>query len=153
MRALKQNAKWFMSTWLIKKETWWKSSAELSWRLACTQNSYILSLEQDCWRNVLQSCCCLVTKSRPTLCNPMDCSLLGFSVYEISQARILEWVAISFSQGSSRPKDSTHISCIAGIFLTTEPPGKPKLLCWLDLNTCLSKEQLTWLLPPRLMDT
>ena len=43
------------------------------------------------------SCCCSITKLCPTLCDPVDCSLPGFSVYGISQARILEWVAISFS--------------------------------------------------------
>ena len=42
-----------------------------------------------------------------------------------SQARILEWVAIPFSRGSSWPRDQTHISCLAGKFFTTEPPGKP----------------------------
>ena len=41
----------------------------------------------------------LVAKSCPTLCSPMDCSPPGFSVHGISQARILEWVAISFSEG------------------------------------------------------
>ena len=41
----------------------------------------------------------------PTLCDPMDCSLPGFSVHGILQARLLEWVAISFSRGSSRPRD------------------------------------------------
>ena len=49
----------------------------------------------------------------------------GSSIKGISQARILEWVAISFSRGSSQPKDRTHIFCIAGGFFTTEPPGKP----------------------------
>ena len=43
----------------------------------------------------------LVTQSYPTLCNHMDCSLSGSSVHGILQARILEWVAISFSRGSS----------------------------------------------------
>ena len=48
------------------------------------------------------SCYCwLVTKSCPTLCDPMDCSPPDSSVHEISQARILEWVAVSFSRGSS----------------------------------------------------
>ena len=47
----------------------------------------------------------LVTQSCLTLCNPMDCSLSGSSVRGILQARTLEWVAISFSRGSSRPKD------------------------------------------------
>ena len=45
-------------------------------------------------------------------CDPMGCSLPGSSVHGISQARILEWVAISFSKGSSWPRDQTLISCI-----------------------------------------
>ena len=57
-------------------------------------------------------CCCLVAKSCPTLCNPMDYSLPGSSVHGISQARILEWVAVSYSKGSSQSRDQTHISCI-----------------------------------------
>ena len=48
----------------------------------------------------------------------------GFSVHGILQARIQEWVAIFFSRGSSQPKDQTRVSCIAGIFFTSEPPGK-----------------------------
>ena len=46
-------------------------------------------------------------QSCPTFCDPMDCSPLGSSVYGILQARILEWVAISFSRGSSQPRDRT----------------------------------------------
>ena len=56
--------------------------------------------------------CCLVTKSCPIFCDPMGCSLPGSSVYRISQTRILEWVAISFSRGSSQLKDPTHVSGI-----------------------------------------
>ena len=77
-------------------------------------------------------CCCLVTQSCLTLREPMDCSPPGFSVCGILQARILEWVAISFSRGSSpprdcidrwiQPKDQTHVSCIGSVFLTTETP-------------------------------
>ena len=52
----------------------------------------------------------LVTKLRLTLCHPMDCSPPGSS--GISQARILEQVAISFSRGSFRPRDQTHVSSI-----------------------------------------
>ena len=48
-----------------------------------------------------------VAQSCPTLCDPMDCNLPGFSVHGILQARILEWVTISFSRGSSRPRDQT----------------------------------------------
>ena len=50
--------------------------------------------------------------------NPMDCSLLGSSVHGILQARILEWVAISFSRGSSQPRNWTLLSCLAGRFFT-----------------------------------
>ena len=50
----------------------------------------------------------LVAQSYLTLCDPMDCSLLGSSVYGIFQARVLEWVAISFSRGSS-PRGSSQL--------------------------------------------
>ena len=50
-------------------------------------------------------------------CNPMDCSPTGSPVHGISQARILEWVAPSFSRGSSQPRDWTHISCIGSWIL------------------------------------
>ena len=67
----------------------------------------------------MEYCCVvLVAKSCPTLCDPMDCSPPGSSVHEIFQARILEWVAISFSRGSSQPRDWTQISCNAGRFFT-----------------------------------
>ena len=58
------------------------------------------------WSEVAQLC--------PTLCDPMDCNLPGSSVHGIFQARILEWVAISFSRGSSRPRDRTQVSCLVG---------------------------------------
>ena len=66
----------------------------------------------------------LVTQSCPTPCDSMDCSPPGSSVHEIFQARILEWVAIYFSRGSSQPRDQTWVSCTAGIFFTIQ--GKPK---------------------------
>ena len=63
----------------------------------------------------------------PTLCDPMDCSPPGFSIHGIFQARILEWVAISFSRGSSRPRNRTWVSCIAGrcftLWATREAPN------------------------------
>ena len=58
--------------------------------------------------------CPVKVKSCLTLWDPMDCSLPGSSVHEILQARILEWVAISFSRGSSQPRDQTRVSCIGG---------------------------------------
>ena len=56
--------------------------------------------------------------SRVWLCDPMNCSFPGFSVHEISQARIPEWVAISFSRGSFWLRDQTQVSCIVGRFFT-----------------------------------
>ena len=58
---------------------------------------------------------CMHAQSRPTVCNPMDCSLPGSSLHGIFQARILEWVAISSSRGSSLSKDRTRVSCISCI--------------------------------------
>ena len=60
-----------------------------------------------------------VTQSCPTLCNPTDYSLPGSSVHGILQLRILERVAIFFSGGSSRPRNQTRVSCIAGRFFTS----------------------------------
>ena len=54
----------------------------------------------------------------PTLCNPMDCSLPGSSVYRLLQARILEWIAKPSSRESSRPRDGIWVSRIAGRFFT-----------------------------------
>ena len=62
-----------------------------------------------------------------TLCDPMDCSSPGSSVCGILQARILEWVAIPFSRGSSQPRNWTQVSCIAGDALPSGLPGKPNL--------------------------
>jgi len=59
-----------------------------------------------------------VPQSCPTLCNPMDWSPPGSSVHGILQARILEWVAVPFSRGSSQPMDGTQVSRIAGRFFT-----------------------------------
>ena len=56
------------------------------------------------WSEVAQLC--------PTLCDPMDCSLPGSSVHGIFQAIVLEWIAISFSRGSSQPRDRTRVSRI-----------------------------------------
>jgi len=60
-------------------------------------------------------CCAQSFQSCPTLCNPMDCSLPGSSVHRILQVRILEWVAISSSRGSSQPSDQTSVSCMSCI--------------------------------------
>ena len=59
-----------------------------------------------------------VTQSCLTLRNPMDCSPLDSSIHGIFQARVLMWIAISFSRGSSWPRDQTRVSCIAGRHFT-----------------------------------
>ena len=61
-------------------------------------------------------------------CDPMDCSLPGSSVHGILQERILKWVVISFSRGSSQPKNQTWVSCIAGRFFTDWATREAQLL-------------------------
>ena len=62
------------------------------------------------------ACCspwsCKVKESEVALCDPMDCSPPGSSLHGIFQLRLLQWVAIPFSRGSSRPREQTHISCL-----------------------------------------
>ena len=70
---------------------------------------------------------CVFAQLCLTFCDPVDCGPPGSSVHEIFQSRILEWVAISYSRGSSRPRDWTCISCIANSFFTTGPLGSPIL--------------------------
>jgi len=65
-------------------------------------------------------------------CDHMDCSMPGFSVHGILQARILEWVAISFSRGSSRPRDQTQVSCTTGRLFTNR--ATREALKWKSLS-------------------
>ena len=71
------------------------------------------------------TCVFSLTQLCPTLCNPMDCSPTGSSIHGIFQARILEWVAIFSSRGSSQPRDQTWVSCIPGRFFATTPQEFP----------------------------
>ena len=77
----------------------------------------------------------LVTQLCPTLCNPMDYSLSDSSVHGISQARILEWLTISFSRGSSWLRDWTCTSCISCI-------GRRILYHWATREALLIKVQI-----------
>ena len=79
-----------------------RRSLEKAWRDAVLRGSIIH------WKNV-----CSVAQSCPTLYDPMDCSLPGSSVHGIFQARILEWVVISFSTGYSQPRNWTCVPCIS----------------------------------------
>ena len=89
----------FFSLWSDFGKYWYTVSLVLLW-------TRLYDIDIYC-------CFCLVAKSYPTLCDPMDCSLPGSSVHGASQARILEWIAISFSRGSSCPGDWTWVFCIA----------------------------------------
>ena len=71
-------------------------------------------------------CCCSVTKSHLTPYDLMDCSLPSSLYYENARGRILEWVAISFSRGSSQPGIKPMSPALAGGFFMTEPEGKPQ---------------------------
>ena len=95
---------------------------------------------------------CVVTKSCPTLCSPMDCS--PPDSYGILQARVLEWIVIPLSRSSSWPRDQTQVSCIASRFFTIWATGKMGWLipfqnlfvCWtfnaqyLWMYLCLERE-------------
>ena len=89
-----------------------------------------------------------VAQSCPTLCNPMDCSLPGFSVHGIFQARVLEWAAISFSRGSSQPRDQTLVSCIASrrftVWATREVSPAQSNYKWHFLHWALFSVLLWW---------
>ena len=85
-------------------------------RLVHNIGTPIPGTSNSCW----ETCVCFVTQSCLTLREPMDCSPPGSTVQGIFQARVLEWVAVAFSRGSSRPRDRTHpsyISCIGGQIL------------------------------------
>ena len=86
--------------------------------LHCRQIIVWIPRENESEIEVAQMC--------PTLCDPVDCSLPGSSIHGILQARVLEWVAISFSRGSSRARDQTQVSRIAGrhfnLWATREAP-------------------------------
>ena len=95
----------------------WPPVAEAWWVLAAIQQCHAAQV-------------CFVAQSWSDSCNPMDCSPPGSSVHGISQARVLEWVAVSYSRWSSWPRHRTCVSCFSALanrFFTSAPPGKPML--------------------------
>ena len=86
----------------------------------------------------------LVVKSCPTFCDPWDCRLPGSSIHRIFQARMLEWAAVSFSRGSSKPRDGTWVSCTVGRFCTNwaQAPLWPPPICSLTITTPLTNGNL-----------
>ena len=99
---------------------------------------FFLFLVQVCLMNSLNFCESgesEVAQTCLTLGNPMDCSLPGSSIHGIFQARILEWVAISFSRGSSQPRDWTQVLYTAGrifIIWATREAEEIFILLFLD---------------------
>ena len=100
---------------------------------------------------------CSVAQSCLTVCDPIDCSPPGSSVHGIVQARILEWVAISSSRGSSPLKDWTGVSCSSCIgrwILNPEPPGDTYLSFILQTALAITKLRvLSHLLSPTSSNT
>ena len=85
--------------------------SSFSWPANVIQALFIYYLLVGLSASSLESVKVLVTQFCLTLYNPIDCSLPGSSIYGILQARILEWIAIPFSRGSSRPRDQTWVYC------------------------------------------
>ena len=109
--------------------TWvWGPASVHCWITGWSQRSLSACMQKYCTYIcvcVYTVCVCvLVTQSCQTLCDPMDCSPPGSSVHGILQARILEWIAISFSKGSSQPRDWTRSPALQADSLPFEPQGK-----------------------------
>ena len=94
-------------------------------------------------------CVCTHAQLCSTLCDPMDCSRPGASVQGMSQARTLEWVAISFSRGSFWPRDRTHISCIGRFFTNWATREVLDPYITFEFGTPIFRHQifLTWSFP------
>ena len=101
---LERTAVTFLAHW--EADMFNSGEKQKGWNLGLLSKLYF-STPLHCW--------CLVTKSSPSLFDTMDCSLPGSSVHGISQARILEWVAISSSWGTSWASNQTHISYVSWI--------------------------------------
>ena len=89
-------------------------------------------MDTGAWRTTVHG----ITKSWTWL---SDCSLPGSCVHEILQVRTLEWVAIPFSRGSSKSRDRTWVSCIAGRFLTVWATRKAPSRKWVNLKSSISQ--------------
>ena len=111
-----------------------KSQTQLSdWtELNVNNNQTSLTLQKyvipDLFLNIWEKVKMLVALSCPTLCDPMPYSLPGSSVHGILQARILEWVAMPSSRGSSQPRIESRSLSLQVNSLLSEPPGKPHFL-------------------------
>ena len=99
-------------------------SAAPCWARSCNKQKQLpYSAHSAGTRDAIQ---CLVTQLRLTLCDPVDCSPPASSVHGILQARILEWVAMPSSRGSSQPRVEPRSLAVQEDSLPSEPPGNPK---------------------------
>ena len=104
-------------------------------------------LQIICGKRIICVCVCVHTGACTCMhsvrsnSNPMDCSLPGSSVCGILQARLLEWVAIFFSRGSSQPRDRTYVSCIQADSLLLSHQGSPRERILLERKRNRDKSQ------------
>ena len=106
------------STWPGLEPSLWPASPTIGQLIALCLSDPLLHCSSACAVKVLGA------QSFPALCEPMDCRPPGSSVHGLLQARILEWVIISFSRGFSWPGDRTQVSCIPGRFFTVWATGE-----------------------------
>ena len=140
------------STWPIKwvpQSLWSSKSVPFQWYLSHRGGSGLAGWKSfSPMKKHANHCCCLVIKSCLTLCNLMGYSAPGSSVRGIPWARILEWVAISFSRGSSRPRDGTCVSSIGRVlyhWVTREALPIPRIIpmrWWAALWNPLAKPRM-----------
>ena len=135
-----RGACWATVYGVAKGWTWLSDSTFFLYIFVNCLSSFAFSSLKCSLKNTLwikwDSCVCVCTRvclwtsmhaqSCPTLCDPMDCSLLGSSNHGILQARILEWVAISFSREFSWPGVEPGSPALKADSLLSEPPGRPR---------------------------
>ena len=124
---------------------WWSFISAISHVLSLLQSVTLLASSLDAAPvcQLLHCTTALFSQSCLTLCDPKDCSPPGSSVYGIFQARILEWVAISFSRRSSRPRDQARVFCVAGRCFTVSylfvwKHYKP-ITVWYYIASCVTR--------------
>ena len=130
------------ATWVVRLDISWRRQAHCRVLEEPRGRGWV----QEGWKVSGIYRCCSGAHLHPTLWDPMDCSPPGSSVHGILQARILEWVAISSSRGSSWPRDWTYVSCIESRFLTTEPPVRSYILLYpLPISSTQVLHSTSWI--------
>ena len=128
-----------LNVWVPQVESpvpWWKISHD------ARKIPHATTKTQRSQRN---TCVCVLgAQSRLTLCSSMDCSSPDSSVHGILQTRILEWVAIPFSRGSSQPRDQTPVFCIAGRFFTVWATREAQMCVCVCVCVCVFKLISEW---------